>query len=103
MACLIYTCTCTFELCIPFQIKLPKADGPLCQICELAVSFLKPYVDSNATEVNIHVHVCHISLYVHMCVDVKHMYVCVSFAMTHSITNSAIIIMQQLVIYNRMK
>ena len=66
MACLFYTCTS--ELCIPFQIKLPKADG-VCQLCELAVSFIKPYVDSNTTQVR----KCLISLYVYMCVDKKHM------------------------------
>ncbi len=30
---------------------MPKQ--PLCQVCELVVSFLKPFVDSNATEVGL--------------------------------------------------
>ena len=33
------------------QRKAPK-QGVVCDVCELVVKFLKPYVDSNSTEVS---------------------------------------------------
>ena len=46
-------------VCVSFQIQIltrpPQKEGQdICSLCELVVSFVKPFVDSNSTEVYIY-------------------------------------------------